>query len=136
VNPLLVTCVVLIHEGKVMAAQRAAHMDLPGSWEFPGGKLEEGEDPQAGLIREVREELSIAIRVIGSLTPVTHAYPSKTIQLLPFLATWESGTILLAEHAQLRWLEQKDLLSLAWAPADLPIVHELMENWVNLVTSP
>lgn len=118
-----------------MAAQRAAHMDLPGSWEFPGGKLEEGESPESCLIREVREELSIDIQITGSLTPVTHAYPGKTIHLLPFLATWESGTILLAEHAQLRWLEQKDLLSLAWAPADVPIVHELVENWVSLITS-
>ena len=118
-----------------MAAQRAAHMDLPGSWEFPGGKLEEGEEPEAGCVREVREELSINIRITGSLTPVIHAYPSKTIRLLPFLATWESGTVMLTEHAQLRWLERKDLLALDWAPADLPIVHELVENWVNLITS-
>ena len=132
-NPIPVTCVVLLHEGKVMAAQRAAHMDLPGYWEFPGGKVEEGESPETCLVREVLEELSITIRITGALPPVIHAYPSKTIQLLPFLATWNSGTIHLSEHAQLRWLAQEELLSVDWAPADLPIVHDLLANWVTYI---
>ena len=132
-NPIPVTCVVLLHEGKVMAAQRAAHMDLPGCWEFPGGKVEEGESPESCLVREVLEELSITIRITGALPPVTHAYPSKTIQLLPFLATWNSGTIHLSEHAQLRWLAREELLSVDWAPADLPIVHDLLANWVTYI---
>lgn len=132
-NPIPVTCVVLLHEGKVMAAQRAAHMDLPGCWEFPGGKVEEGESPETCLVREVLEELSITIRITGALPPVTHAYPSKTIQLLPFLATWNSGTIHLSEHAQLRWLAQEELLTVDWAPADLPIVHDLLANWVTYI---
>ena len=135
-NSIPVTCVVLLHEGKVMAAQRAAHMDLPGCWEFPGGKVEEGESPETCLVREVREELSINIRITGSLPPVIHAYPSKTIQLLPFLATWNTGTILLAEHAQLRWLAPEELLSVDWAPADLPIVHDLLANWVTYIPTP
>ena len=132
-NPIPVTCVVLLHEGKVMAAQRAAHMDLPGYWEFPGGKVEEGESPELCLTREVLEELSISIRITGSLPPVLHAYPSKTIQLLPFFAVWDSGTIHLSEHAQLRWLAQEELLSVDWAPADLPIVHDLLANWVTYI---
>ena len=127
------TCVVLLHEGKVMAAQRAAHMDLPGCWEFPGGKVEEGESPESCLTREVLEELSINIRITGALPPVTHAYPSKTIQLLPFFAVWDSGTIHLSEHAQLSWLTQEELLSVDWAPADLPIVHDLLANWVTYI---
>jgi 8-oxo-dGTP diphosphatase len=133
VNPIPVTCVILLHEGKVMAAQRAAHMDLPGSWEFPGGKIEEGESPETCLIREVREELAIEIRITGSLTPVTHTYPTKTIRLQPFLASWVSGAVQLSEHSQIRWLGREQLLSVDWAPADLPIVHELLANWVNLV---
>ena len=118
-----------------MAAQRAAHMDLPGCWEFPGGKVEAGESPETCLMREVREEISITIRIKGTLPPVTHAYPSKIIQLLPFLASWNSGTIHLAEHAQLRWLDQNELLSVDWAPADLPIVHDLLANWVSYSTT-
>ena len=119
-----------------MAAQRAAHMDLPGCWEFPGGKVEEGESPETCLIREVLEELSINIQITGALTPVIHAYSSKTIQLLPFVASWDSGMIRLAEHAQLRWLGREELLSVDWAPADLPIVHELLANWVTYIPTP
>jgi 8-oxo-dGTP diphosphatase len=104
-------------------------MDLPGLWEFPGGKVEPEESPATCLIREIWEELSIGIQICKPLTPVLHAYPTKTIQLIPFLANWESGNLQLTEHAQSRWLSPQDLLSLDWAPADLPIVQELKENW-------
>ena len=124
-----VTCLVLLHQGKVLATQRSATMDLPGYWEFPGGKMETEESPTTCLIREIWEELSIGIRISRPLTPVLHTYPNKSIQLIPFLATWESGTLQLTEHAQSQWLAQKDLLSLDWAPADIPIVHELNEHW-------
>lgn len=124
-----VTCLVLLHQGKVLATQRSATMDLPGYWEFPGGKMETEESPTTCLIREIWEELSIEIRISRPLTPVLHTYPNKAIQLIPFLAAWESGTLQLTEHAQSQWLAQKDLLSLDWAPADIPIVHELNEHW-------
>jgi 8-oxo-dGTP diphosphatase len=129
VKTIQVTCLVLLHQGKVLATQRSATMDLPGYWEFPGGKMEPEESPTNCLIREISEELSIGIRISRPLTPVLHTYPNKSIQLIPFLATWESGTLQLTEHEQSQWLAQKDLLSLDWAPADIPIVHELNENW-------
>ncbi len=124
-----VSCLVLLHQGKVLATQRSEKMDLPGLWEFPGGKVEPEESPATCLVREIWEELSIGIQICRPLTPVLHAYPAKSIQLIPFLATWESGTLQLTEHAQIRWLALQDLLSLDWAPADIPIVHELNENW-------
>ena len=130
-----VTCAIIIHEGKVLLAQRSATMDLPGKWEFPGGKVEDGEDPKACLVREIREELSIEIRVMETLTPVDYAYPTKTIRLLPFLAEWISGKIMLSEHAQFAWYDKNQLFSLDLAPADLPILHELTEKWVNLVVA-
>lgn len=128
-----VACAIIIHEGKVLLAQRSESMDLPGKWEFPGGKLEEGEQPESCLIREIREELAIDIRVSAALTPVEFDYPTKTILLLPFVAQWIGGEIDLAEHAQWAWHDQNQLFSLDLAPADLPILHELTEKWVNLV---
>jgi 8-oxo-dGTP diphosphatase len=104
-------------------------MDLTGCWEFPGGKVELGESQENCLHREIREELSIEIRICGVLTPVMHSYPNKVIQLIPFLATWQGGILKLTEHTQSQWLGKEDLLSLYWAPADLPIVRELRENW-------
>jgi 8-oxo-dGTP diphosphatase len=124
-----VSCLVLLHQGKVLATQRSNSMDLPGLWEFPGGKVEPEESPATCLVREIWEELSIGIQICKPLTPVLHTYPTKTIQLIPFLAKWESGILQLTEHAQSQWLAPQDLLSLDWAPADLPIVQELQEHW-------
>lgn len=130
-----VTCALITHQGKVLAAQRSDSMDLPGKWEFPGGKLEEGEDPKSCLIREIREELAIDVEICAGLPPVDFQYPGKTIHLIPFLATWKSGGIHLLEHSQVRWLGRDELLSPSWAEADIPIVHHLHENWVKLVDS-
>lgn len=129
-----VTCALIFHQGKVLAAQRSQAMDLPEKWEFPGGKVEQGENPEACLLREIREELAIGIRVFGSLQVSEYAYsPAKTIRLIPFAASWEEGEIQLLEHHQVTWLDRESLFSLDWAAADLPIVHELKEKWVKLV---
>ncbi len=130
-----VTCALIIHQGKVLAAQRSDTMDLPGKWEFPGGKIEETEDPQSCLIREIKEELAMEIEIFGTLTPSEFRYPGKSIRLLPFAAIWRSGEIRLLEHRQVVWLDRDFLFSLDWAEADVPIVHDLHENWVKLVSS-
>lgn len=129
-----VTCAVIFHQGRVLAAQRSEAMDLPGKWEFPGGKVEEGEMPEDCLIREIQEEISIGIRIFGSLKISEFAYSSeKSIWLIPFAATWETGKIQLLEHRQIIWLDQEELFSVDWAAADVPIVHELQQKWVKLV---
>lgn len=129
-----VTCAIIFHLGKVLAAQRSETMDLPGKWEFPGGKIEEGENPQDCLIREIEEELSIKIKIFGSLSPSEHSYSNgKIIRLIPFMASLESFNFQLLEHEQIAWLAEKELFSVDWAEADLPIVHELQEKWVKLV---
>lgn len=132
-NPIQVSCLVLVHEGKILATQRGAAMDLPGCWEFPGGKVEPGESPENCLLREIGEELSIEIRICAALTPAVHTYPTKQIRLLPFLATWHGGSLKLTEHAQSQWLVKEDLLSLNWAPADLPVVQEVQAKWEDLM---
>jgi 8-oxo-dGTP diphosphatase len=130
-----VTCAVIFHQGKVLAAQRSATMDLPGKWEFPGGKLESGENPEDCLIREIREEISIEIKIFGALQSNEHSYfAEKIIRLIPFLATWEDGDIRLLEHSEVKWIGPEELFSLDWAAADVPIVHELKEKWVKLVS--
>ena len=130
-----VTCAIIIHQEKVLAACRGESMDLPGKWEFPGGKVDVDESPEQCLIREIREELNMDIKILVELPSVTHVYPSKTIRLIPFTAVWTQGEIRLFEHAEIRWLGKNELLSLDWASADLPIVHDLIENWVKLVSS-
>ncbi|GMQ27116.1 8-oxo-dGTP diphosphatase MutT [Algoriphagus sp. oki45] len=130
-----VTCALIFSEGKVLATRRSQTMDLPGKWEFPGGKVEEDESPEECLKREIQEELAIEIEILEKLSPADFTYPTKTIRLIPMAAYKVGGQVHLAEHDQFLWLEKKDLLSLDWAPADLPIVHELIEKWVKLVDS-
>ena len=134
-NPIQVTCLLLFHQGKILATQRGATMNLPGCWEFPGGKVEAGESPENCLHREIGEELSIEIRICGALTPVVHAYPTQVIHLIPFLGSWQGGSLKLTEHAQSQWLNKEDLLFLNWAPADIPIVRELETNWENFLAA-
>lgn len=125
-----VTCVLLFHEGKVLAAQRSAKMNLPLCWEFPGGKVEKGESPEACIFREIHEELGIEIEVLdrmGDFDPIFSG--ERLIQLIPFLASWKAGEINLLEHQQVKWLTKSELFEIAWAPADLPIVTNLKQNW-------
>jgi 8-oxo-dGTP diphosphatase len=132
-NTIPVTCAIIFHGEKVLAAKRSSSMDLPGKWEFPGGKIEKGENPEICLIREIKEELSIDLEIFDTLTPAQFAYSTKAILLLPFAATWTSGQLQLLEHEEVLWLGQNELFSVDWAAADVPIVHELYEKWVKLV---
>jgi 8-oxo-dGTP diphosphatase len=128
-----VTCALILLDNKVLCAQRSEVMSLPGLWEFPGGKIEDGESPEACLIREIEEELAISISLVGSLQPSEHSYAEgNIIRLLPFLCVWDYGEIILREHQDIRWLDKKDLKSLNWALADIPIVEELIDNWNNI----
>jgi 8-oxo-dGTP diphosphatase len=134
-NIIPVTCAIIFHQGKVLAAQRSQTMDLPGKWEFPGGKIEEGENPEDCLVREIKEELAVDIIIILPLSPTEHSYsPGKIIRLIPFVAALESFDFHLLEHEQISWLREKELFSVDWAEADVPILHELQEKWVKLVT--
>ena len=97
-------------------------MSLPLAWEFPGGKIHETERPEEALARELVEELGVTIAVGRALAPTTHRYPEFTVTLHPFLCTITGGEITLHEHAAIRWLPRAELHSVAWAPADLPIL--------------
>jgi len=119
---LHVACAIIENQGLVLAAQRSAAMSLPLKWEFPGGKIRSGESPEAGLRRELKEELEIAVRVREALSPATHRYPTFTVTLHPFRCAVEAGILTLHEHAAVQWLQPEKLLTLDWAAADLPVI--------------
>src|SRR5690606_29081076 len=122
---LIVTCAIIVQHGKILICQRSNTMDLPLKWEFPGGKVEPGEDEEATIVREIREELHLDIEVVKRLKPVEHDYPTFRIRLVPFIANVVAGELLLEEHADAKWVTVGELGQYDWAPADVPIVEQL-----------
>ena len=119
-----VTCALIVNmQEQVLVAQRSNKMSMPLKWEFPGGKIEPNESPNACLIREIKEELDIDVEIVSALPTYTHSYPNITIELIPFLCTHLNGEIDLKEHANFKWLPKDELLALDWADADLPILY-------------
>jgi len=122
-----VSCAIIERDYCVLAAQRSRSMSMPLKWEFPGGKIMEGESPEVCLTRELIEEMSIHVAVNSPLPPTTHHYPAFTVTLFPFVCSIRSGTVTLHEHAAVTWLPPGDLSSLDWAEADRPVLESYRE---------
>ena len=112
----------IVREGRCLAAQRGPGMRLPGKWEFPGGKVEAGEDPRAALAREVREELGLDIEVGELLGTGRDDGGESAVRLDVYLATPRGGELRLLEHSDVRWLTPAELGSVDWAEADRPVL--------------
>jgi 8-oxo-dGTP diphosphatase len=124
---LFVVCALIERGGLVLAAQRPAGKSQALLWEFPGGKIEPGEAPEAALVREIAEELHAAIEVGERLPDSFYDYGKVAITLVPFRARLHDGVEPhAAEHAALRWCGARDLRALEWAPADVPIVEHYL----------
>lgn len=122
-----VTCALIIDtQERVLVAQRSHSMSLPLKWEFPGGKIEPNETPEVCLIREIKEELDIEIRIVKALSANTHIYPNVTIHLMPFICNHVKGGVQLKEHAQFKWVNKNELLALDWAEADVPVLTDYL----------
>ena len=127
---LLVAAVALIDaDGRVLIAQRPEGKQLAGLWEFPGGKVEAGERPEETLIRELHEELGIAVQepCLAPLTFASHAYESFHL-LMPLYACrrWD-GFVQPREGQALKWVRPRDLASYPMPPADEPLIPFLIE---------
>lgn len=119
---------VVMREGTVLSAQRSPQMSLAGMWEFPGGKIEVGETPQQALIREMGEELLCVVEIGDHVETTIHEYDFGTVTLTTFYASLVSGEPQLTEHSDIRWIPAAELLSVPWAPADVPAVERIMRD--------
>jgi 8-oxo-dGTP diphosphatase len=123
---IVVAAAVIRREGKILVARRAPGKKHAGLWEFPGGKLEEGETPEQGLAREIREELGVEVAVGRELARATHAYDFGVIELITFECAVASGRVHAStDHDKLDWVEPARLLDYDLAPADAAIARAI-----------
>ena len=119
-----VTGAVILRNGTVFAARRGEGKALAGKWEFPGGKIEPGETPEASLARELKEELLIDATVGNHITTAEYEYGFGVVRLSTFYCSLPADAEpTLTEHAESRWVPIAELESLDWAPADIPAVQ-------------
>ena len=122
-----VTCAIISFDDKILVTQRSENMKLPLKWEFPGGKLEENESEIECISREIKEEINIEIAISSKLSNSVFDYGNFKINLIPFIADYVSGKIILSEHKDYKLLKKTELLHLDWAEADIPIVKEFLK---------
>jgi 8-oxo-dGTP diphosphatase len=119
---------VIVREGLVFCAQRGDAGNLPGKWEFPGGKIESGESASVALEREIREELNCGVRVGEQVASTDHVYEFGIVSLTTFYCELSDREPVLSEHQASAWLPPSNLNSLDWAPADLPAVDAIQRG--------
>lgn len=119
---------VFVRNGRILAAQRGPGKALPGLWEFPGGKIEEGESAEAALQRELAEELKVDVEVGSYLTTTDYEYDFGTVSLATYFVTLTDSEPVLTEHVAIRWLNRQELFEVDWAPADIPAVKLLAQR--------
>lgn len=126
---LVVACALVDADGRVLLAQRPEGKALAGLWEFPGGKLEAGERPETGLIRELREELGIETReaCLAPLTFASHAYDDFHLLMPLYVCRRWEGIVTPQEGQKLAWVKPRDMRSYPMPPADEPLIAHLVD---------
>ena len=120
-----ITCAIIKKEEKILIARRAAGQKLAGKWEFPGGKVEDGESPEECLKRELEEEFGIQVEVREFITSNQHHYDHIDLELIAFRVKYVSGEFTLTDHDIIEWVAPVELLNYDLAAADVPIAKKL-----------
>lgn len=118
--------VVVREDGKILLARRPDHLHMGGRWEFPGGKVENGETVQQALIRELREEVAIEVRELQPLTEIRHDYPEKSVLLDTWWVTGFSGEAKGLEGQETAWVAVAELGNFRFPDANQPIIEAIL----------
>ena len=120
-----------IKEKSMVYATARGYGEFKGQWEFPGGKIEEGETPQQALIREIREELDTEIEVHELIDTIEYDYPDFYLIMDCFWCEILKGELVLKEAEAAKWLKKSELDSVQGLPADLTLIEKIKENMVE-----
>ena len=115
----------IIRDGERIFATQRGYGEFKDGWEFPGGKMEQGETPRQALIREIREELDTEIEVGELVETVEYDYPQFHLTMHCFWCTVKAGDLVLKEHEAAKWLTKETLSSVDWLPADIGLIERL-----------
>jgi 8-oxo-dGTP diphosphatase len=119
-----VVCAIIEKKGDFLLAQRPLGHPLENTWEFPGGKVADGESPQAAIKREIFEELHVTIEICEALTPNDHVYEHLTLTLIPFRCALIEGIPESVEHSKLAWVNLETVADYQLSGADVPVFEE------------
>ena len=125
-----VVAAVIVKDNKFLITRRAPKLKLEGMWEFPGGKVEEGESlytAEEALKRELVEELKIETEIGNYIETSIYEYPNVTVKLMAYFATVISGEIKLSVHDEAKWISISEVENFKFAPADIPFIEKLKE---------
>ena len=125
-RPIRVTAAIIRRPGEILIARRPADDHLGGLWEFPGGKIEEGESPEECLARELQEEFEVDATIGAFITSSRFVYSKGEIELLAYEVELAPGEWTLNSHDEVRWVPIAELLAQDLAPADIPIAEALV----------
>ena len=115
----------------IIFATERGYGDFKGGWEFPGGKIEEGETPEEALKREIREELDTEVSVGRLIDTIEYDYPKFHLSMDCFFCEIIKGDLVLKEHEAARWLTKDELREVDWLPADITIIDEIEQEMVR-----
>ena len=126
---LVVACALVDVDGRILLSQRPRHKSLGGLWEFPGGKVEPGESPEAALIRELREELGIETEeaCLAPLTFASHAYETFHLLMPLYICRRWQGAARPREEQVLKWVQPQDMRDYPMPQADIPLLPFLID---------
>jgi 8-oxo-dGTP diphosphatase len=124
----VVAAVIRREDGRLLITQRLAGDTLGGYWEFPGGKVDPGEEPRAALARELREELGVEAHIGAEIQRTVHAYPDRDVRLSFYDARIVSGEPQKLEVADLRWVTLDELMDYQFPEADRPLLEQLRRS--------
>ena len=122
-----VVAAIIVKGTEILATQRG-YGEFEGGWEFPGGKVEQGETPEEAIVREIHEELNARISVQRFLTQVEHDYPTFHLSMKCFICTLDDPSFQLLEHHAAKWLDMQHIDIVAWLPADIKVVAALKQH--------